>query len=114
MKAEWFQKLVTEKWAKLSEADALYKVTQQVADEFSLLENDLSENAGNINSGMMVVDYVNKRIEFLDSLPNATYVRKFWSRLKISRNMQNNIGVFVWAKNCLIIFRARWVICLEM
>ena len=68
MKADWLQTMVKEKWAELSADDALKKVTQQVADDVSLLENDLGEeNAWSIGCAYQIVDYVNTRIKFLDT-----------------------------------------------
>lgn len=67
MKADWFQKIVKSKWTELSADDSLHKVTEQVSEDISLLENDLGENAWSIYSGMSVVDFVNSRIEWLNS-----------------------------------------------
>ncbi|MGN1101774.1 MAG: CotH kinase family protein, partial [Huintestinicola sp.] len=67
MKADWFRELVKEKWSRLSAGGTLDKVMQQVADDITLLENDLGTNAWSIDGGMAIVDFVNRRIEWLDT-----------------------------------------------
>ena len=67
MKADWFRELVKKKWAKLSADDSLHKVTEQVAADISLLRNDLKDDSWRVDSGMGVVDFVNRRIKWLNS-----------------------------------------------
>lgn len=68
MKADWFRETVKEKWAELAENGLLENVTKQVSEDLRLLENDLGENAWRIDSAMQIVDFVNGRIKWLDTV----------------------------------------------
>lgn len=68
MKADWFREMVKEKWSELDENNLLENVTKQVSEDLRLLENDLGENAWSIDAAMQIVDFVNGRIKWLNTV----------------------------------------------
>lgn len=68
MKADWFREMVKEKWAELAEDGSLEKVTKQVSKDLRLLKNDLGDKAWSIDSAMQIVEFVNGRIKWLNTV----------------------------------------------
>lgn len=67
MKLEEFQTIVRNKWAKLSDSGALAETTMRVLVDIEGLAGDLGEeNKSKLEEGRRIVDYVNKRIRWLD------------------------------------------------
>ena len=66
MKADWFREIVKEKWAGLSGSGSLQETTARVLEECRALENDLGKDAGKIDKAAEIIDFVNRRIDWLN------------------------------------------------
>ena len=67
MKSDWFQQIVKDKWNAMEENMTLQNCTSKISENLSLLEKDLGENSWSINMGKGIVDFVNGRIEWLNT-----------------------------------------------
>ena len=66
MKADWFSDIVKEKWCSLYSSGVLTDVTAEVKTGVEALRNDLGDETWKIDSANQIVDFVNKRIEWLN------------------------------------------------
>ncbi len=67
MKLEGFRRIVKNRWKALSGSGALTDTARQVLADIESLAGDLGEeNAGKLNNGRKIVEYVNARIRWLD------------------------------------------------
>ena len=72
MKLEGFRSVVTDRWKALSGSGVLEETTGQVLADIEALAGDLGEkNAGKLEEGRKIVEYVNARIRWLDGQWNA-------------------------------------------
>ena len=72
MKLDGFQSIVRNRWKTLSESGMLQETTGQVLADIEDLAGDLGEeNAGKLEKGREIVEYVNARIRWLDGQWNA-------------------------------------------
>ena len=66
MKADWFSKIVTEKWAELYNAGTLTDVTKEVQAGVEKLRGDLEGEEWKIDSANEIIRFVNNRIKWLN------------------------------------------------
>ena len=66
MKAEWFREIVRAKWAELSRSGVLKETTDRVLEECRALEGDLGKDAWKIDKAAEIIDFVNKRTDWLN------------------------------------------------
>ncbi|MBR6045025.1 MAG: CotH kinase family protein [Ruminococcus sp.] len=66
MKADWFRKIVTDKWAKLSEGDAIIETTKQVTRDCNKLKRDLGDDSWKIDCAKDIAKFVVGRVRWLD------------------------------------------------
>ena len=72
MKLDGFQSIVRNRWKALADSGALTETTRKVLADIEGLAGDLGEeNAGKLEKGREIVDYVNARIRWLDGQWNA-------------------------------------------
>ncbi len=66
MKAEWFRKIVKEKWAELSSSGVITDTTEKVAGVLETLRNDLGDEEWRVDNADYIINFVNGRVEWLD------------------------------------------------